>query len=204
MAMCLGMLVWAPGFTASMKWERFAKHTPLAICLMIFFAAPTVGGVINTATAGICGAFYATLNIFILRGFFADGVTPGKGHVSVESVVGWTDLALFNLIMLSGNFRPGFKITGMALNCGFMMCFLNPLDQTVFSKNFKINPNGAAVSAFLGTCMGSLCCILCLLLPYPLGWATVNMKNDSKAASEDTCKLFLAAVDYFSGSDRSA
>eukprot|EP00929_Paragymnodinium_shiwhaense_P028505 TRINITY_DN164_c3_g2_i5.p1 TRINITY_DN164_c3_g2~~TRINITY_DN164_c3_g2_i5.p1 ORF type:complete len:754 (+),score=213.91 TRINITY_DN164_c3_g2_i5:172-2262(+) len=125
------------------------------------------------------------------------------GHFSTESIVGWLDLAVFNLIMLSGNFRPGFKITGMALNCGFMMCFLNPDDQTVFSKNFKINPNGAAVSAFLGTCMGSLCAILAVLLPYPLGWATNVMKSSSEAASEDTCKLFIAAVDYFKGGEPS-
>jgi len=203
MAMLLGTLVWIPSVTDALDFHRFAKHTPLAICLMIFFAAPTVGAVINTASAGILGAFTASFNIFMLRGFFPDGVTPGKGHTSVESIVGWTDLALFNLIMLSGNFRPGYKITGMALNCGFMMCFLNPEDQTVFSKNFKINPNGAAVSAFLGTCMGSCCCVLCLLLPYPLGWATVNMKSASKAASEDTCKLFLSAVDYFCGEQAS-
>jgi hypothetical protein len=83
----------------------------------------------------------------LLRGLFPDGVTPGKGHGSVESIVGWTDLALFSLIILSGNFRGGFMFTGMALNCGFKMCVLNPLDQTVFSKNLVINPNGAAVSA---------------------------------------------------------
>jgi len=199
-AMILGTMVWMPSVTESIGAERFAKHAPLAICLMIFFAAPTFGAVVNTASAGIAGAFMAAFNIFMLRGFFPDGVTPGMGHLSTESIVGWTDLALFNLMMLSGNFRPGFKITGMALNCGFMMCFLNPEDQTVFSKNFKINPNGAAVSAFLGTCCGSVSAILAVLLPYPLGWATTVMKSGSKAASEDTCKLFLAAVDYFKGS----
>jgi len=199
-AMLLGTLVWMPSVTEQLGVERYAKHVPLAICLMVFFAAPTFGGVVNTATAGIAGAFMAAFNIFMLRGFFPDGVTPGKGHLSTESIVGWVDLGMFNLIMLTGNFRPGFKITGMALNCGFMMCFLNPEDQTVFSKNFKINPNGAAVNAFLGTCCGSISAILAVLLPYPLGWATTVMKGGSKAASEDTCKLFLAAVDYFKGS----
>jgi len=198
-AMLLGSLIWIPSLQESLGVERFAKHAPLAICLMIFFAAPTFGAVVNTASAGIGGAFFAAFNIFMLRGFFPDGVTPGQGHTSTESIVGWTDLALFNLIMLSGNFRPGFKITGMALNCGFMMCFLNPADQTVFSKNFKINPNGAAVSAFVGTCLGSVSAILAVLVPYPLGWATNVMKSGSKSASEDTCKLFIAAVDYFKG-----
>merc|ERR1719258_170935 len=102
----------------------------------------------------------------------------------MPSLVGWLDLGFFNLYMLAGNFRMGFRITGMALNTGFMLCFLNPLDQTVFSKNFQINPNGAAVSAFLGVCIGSGCAVLAVLLPYPLGWASANMKSAGKAASE--------------------
>jgi hypothetical protein len=88
----------------------------------------------------------------------------------------------------------------MALNTGFMLCFLNPEDQTVFSKNFKINPNGAAVSAFIGTCFGALCALLAVLLPYPLSFATGNMKANAKSVSEDMCKLFHASVEYFCGS----
>merc|ERR1719393_232762 len=90
MAMALGMLVWAPGMTASMGWQRFAKHTPLAICLMIFFAAPTVGAVINTASAGICGAFWACFNIFMLRGFFSRRREAWHGTL-VHGVHGWMD-----------------------------------------------------------------------------------------------------------------
>eukprot|EP00929_Paragymnodinium_shiwhaense_P101961 TRINITY_DN6515_c0_g1_i2.p1 TRINITY_DN6515_c0_g1~~TRINITY_DN6515_c0_g1_i2.p1 ORF type:complete len:653 (+),score=206.56 TRINITY_DN6515_c0_g1_i2:2-1960(+) len=83
------------------------------------------------------------------------------------------------------------------------MCFLNPMDKTVFSKNFQINPNGAAVSAFLGTCMGSVAATLAVLLPYPLGWATDDMKASAKNVSEDTCKLFIQAVHYFRGDGQS-
>eukprot|EP00929_Paragymnodinium_shiwhaense_P003477 TRINITY_DN103_c1_g7_i2.p1 TRINITY_DN103_c1_g7~~TRINITY_DN103_c1_g7_i2.p1 ORF type:complete len:729 (+),score=254.48 TRINITY_DN103_c1_g7_i2:159-2189(+) len=101
--------------------------------------------------------------------------------------------------MLAGNFRMGFRITGMALNTGFILCFLNPDDQTVFSKNFKINPNGAAVSAFIGTCLGSVAAIVAVLLPYPLGFSTREMKANGNAASEDMSKLFCSAVEYFCG-----
>jgi hypothetical protein len=166
---------------------------------MIFFTTFTIGGVLNTASAGISGSFVASLNIFILRGFFPDGVTPGMSFTSAPSLVGWTDLAIYNLMVLGFNCRMGFRMTAMALNVGFMMCFLNPADQTVFSKNFKINPNGAAVSAFLGVCIGSLCAVLAVLVPYPLGFATTNMKIAGKATSEDMSKLFIAAVKYFKG-----
>jgi len=205
LAMFLGSMVWMPEVAAKFGLTRFAKHASLAACLMIFMSAPTVGGVINGASAGVTGCFMACLNIFILRGFFPDGVTPGTpaGFASVEQVIGWIDLGFFNLYMLSGNFRMGFRITGMALNTGFMLCFLNPLDQTVFSKNFVINPNGAAVSAFIGTCFGSLCAVLAVLLPYPLGFSTGKMKEGGLTASEDVCKMYMAAVDYFKGKDHS-
>merc|ERR1719424_1378769 len=113
------------------------------------------------------------------------------GWSSTPSVVGWLDLGIYNLLVLSFNCRMGFRMTAMALNVGFMMCFLNPEDKTVFSKNFKINPNGAAVSAFVGVCLGSLCAVLAVVLPYPLGFSTSNMKIAGKNSSDDLCKLFV-------------
>jgi len=199
MCLLIGSMVWFPTQTKAIGMNNYAQHAGLAACLMIFFTTFTIGGVLNTASQGISGAFVASLNIFLLRGFFPDGVTPGMGLTSAPSLVGWTDLALYNLFVLGFNCRMGFRMTAMALNVSFMMCFLNPADQTVFSKNFKINPNGAAVSAFIGVCIGSLCATLAVLLPYPLGFATANMKSAGKATSEDMCKLFIAATKYFKG-----
>lgn len=200
--MILGTLIWLPDTVEAAGLGRFAQHAGLAACLTVFFVTNTVGGVINTASAGVSGCFMACLNIFILRGFIPDGVTPGMGFFSTASIVGWIDLSLFNLLVLGFNLRMGFRMTALALNVNFMMCFLNPDDQTIFSKNFKINPKGAAVSAFIGVCLGSLCAVLAVVVPYPLGWSTKLMKSAGKAASEDTCKLFIAAVKYFRGSGK--
>jgi hypothetical protein len=197
MCMLIGCMVWLPQNTKALGLERFAMHAGLAACLMVFFTTFTVGGVLNTASAGVSGCFTAVLNIFILRGFFADGVTPEMSWNSGASIVGWLDLMIFNMLALAFNCRMGFRMTAMALNTGFMMCFLNPQDQTVFSKNFQININGAAVSAFFGVCIGSLCAVLAVLLPYPIGWASKNMCKSAKGASGDMCKLFVAATKYF-------
>jgi len=199
MLLLIGCMIWQPETTKAMGMHRFAQHAGLAGCLMVFFSTFTIGGVLSTSSAGVSGCFMACLNIFLLRGFFPDGVTPGMGFTSAPSIAGWLDLSLYNLFVLGFNCRMGFRMTAMALNVTFMMCFLNPDDKTVFSKNFHINPNGAAVSAFIGVCIGSLCAILSVCLPYPLGYATSNMKKAGKAASEDTCKLFIAAVKYFKG-----
>jgi len=195
----IGCMVWLPEQTKAAGLGRFAQFAGLAGCLMCFFSTFSIGGVLNTASAGISGCFVACFNVWFLRGFFPNGVDEGMTFTSPASLVGWLDLAIFNLLVLGFNCRMGFRMTSMAVNVGFMMCFLNPADKTVFSKDFKINPNGAAVSTFLGVCIGSLCAVLSVALPYPMGWASNNMKAAGKAASEDTCKLFIAAVKYFKG-----
>jgi hypothetical protein len=197
MMLMIGSMVWMPEYSKMAGVDRFAKHAGLAGCLMVFFTTFTFGGVLNAASAGVSGCFCACLNIFVLRGFFPDGVIPGMTNTSPAFVVGWIDLALYNLAVLAFNCRMGFRMTAMALNVSFMMCYMNPEDATIFSKNWKIDPNGAAVSAFVGVCVGSLCAILAVLLPYPLGFASTAMKAQGKQASEDTCKLFIAAVKYF-------
>jgi hypothetical protein len=195
----IGCMVWLPEQTKAVGMARFAPFAGLAGCLMCFFSTFSIGGVLNTASAGISGCFVACFNIWLLRGFFPDGVTPADSSTSPATIVGWLDLAIFNLLVLGFNCRMGFRFTAMAVNVGFMMCFLNPADKTVFSKNFKIDPNGAAVNTFIGVCFGSLCAFLSVCLPYPFGWASKNMKAAGKTASEDTCKLFIAAVKYFKG-----
>merc|ERR1719484_26654 len=99
--MVLGTMVWLPDVAAAIGFDRFAKHAALAICLMIFMSGFSVGGVINTASAGVTGCFMACLNIFLLRGFFPDGVTPGTpgNMIPFAQIIGWLDLGFFNLYM---------------------------------------------------------------------------------------------------------
>merc|ERR1719310_2255635 len=123
--------------------------------------------------------------------------------LSTVSLVAWIDLALFNLVCLGCNFGMGFRMFAMANNTGFILMFLNPADQTPFSKNFKINPNGTAVSSFLGVALGSVLAIVAMLVPYPWRFASKDMKDNASKVSADTCKLFSAAVDYFKGTEAS-
>ena len=73
---------------------------------------------------------------------------------------------IMNLLFLCTDNRMGTRMFFMANHTGFMLAFLNPMDQTVYSKNFKINPNGVAVSSFLGVALGSLAAILAMCIPY--------------------------------------
>jgi len=199
----MATLVWVPATSEIGDLKRFKAFMPLAICVFIFTINPIFGQVVDNATAGILGTFVACLNIFILRGFFAEGVEPGMGHFSTPSIVAWTDLCIFNLLCLICNVRMAFRMFAMATNTGFILMFLNPADQTPFSKNFKINMQGTAVSSFIGVSIGSVCGIVAMCLPYPWRFAYSDMKSNANAVSADTCKLFSAAVDYFKGANAS-
>merc|ERR1719420_798483 len=194
----LASIAWVPGMK-SIGLDRYAAYMPLAICIYVFTLNPIFGTTVNNAHAGVWGTFLACLNIFMLRGFFSEGVQPGDGAFSTVSLVGWANYLILTFLVLITECRLGFRMFFLASHTGFMLAFLNPADQTPFSKNFKINMNGAAVSSFIGVAAGSIFAILTMLLPYPWRFASWTMKANAVSAAKDTSKLFLGAVNYFKG-----
>jgi hypothetical protein len=201
-ACILASAIWIPE-TKPYIDQGFAKFIPLSVLMIFFTMQPVFGSIIGSATAAITGTFFACLNIFILRGFFPDGVTPGAGHFSPASIVGWLDLAIFNMVLLTTDVRMGLRMFAMGHNTGYMLAFLNPADQSVFSKNFKINPDGIAVNCLKVTFMA--CSLTCLanLLPTPFGWAVDNMKANARRVSAYVAKNFISSVDYYQGTTAS-
>jgi hypothetical protein len=201
-ACVLASAIWIPE-TKPYVDQGLAKFVPLSV-LMIFFTMQRVfGGIIGSATAAIGGTFWAVANIFILRGFFPDGVTPGDGFLSPASIVGWVDLALFNFIFLTMDLRPGMKMFAMGHNTGYLLAFLNPADQSVWSKNFKINPNGTAVSCLKVTFLACSLTVCANLLPFPFGFALADMKDNARRVSAYMAKNFISSVEYYRGTKAS-
>jgi hypothetical protein len=195
----LSSIVWFPavGDNVPADWK---KYVPVGVMVIFFNLSWHFGSVVGASTAAIQGTFYACLNIFLLRGFFPDGRTPEMGHMSTASVVGWLDVAVFNMFFLSTDMRMGVKMFALANNTGFLLCYLNPQDQTPFSKNFKINPNGTAVNCLKVAIVASIFACLANLLPIPEGFASVDMKKNAKRVSAYMAKNFITCVDYYSGS----
>lgn len=195
-ALLLALVVWS-----EVPWlARFKAYVPLAICIFLFTINPIFGQVVDNASAGIIGTFAAFLNIFIMRGFFAEGVDPNKGPLQTAAIVGWVDFFLFDLYFLLTNSRMATRMFAMACHTGFMLAFLNPEDTTPYSKNFKLDINGTAFSAFLGISLGSVLGILAMCLPYPWQFAYSDMKHNAEKCTADTCRLFIHGVNYFRGS----
>lgn len=198
----LGSIIWFPA-VGNMVPADFKKYVATGVIVIYFNLTWHFGSVIGNATAAIQGTFWACFNIFMMRGFFPDGRTPEMGHLSTASVCGWLNVSLFNLLFLSTDVRMGVRMFAMANNTFFFLCFLNPADQTVFSKNFKINPNGTAVNCLKVTTIASLLACIANLVPFPEGFATKAMKENAQRTSAFMAKNFISSVEYFSGASGS-
>jgi hypothetical protein len=201
-ACVLATMIWVPE-TKAYAPQEFKPYIPLSI-LMIFFTMNEVfGGIVANATAAIIGTFWAVFNVFMLRGFFPDGVTGDMGHFSSASVVGWADIMIFNMVFLAADVRMGTRMFAMGSNTGFMLAFLNPNDQSVYSKNFVINPNGIAVTVLKVTTIACFLTMLANLLPIPFKFATQDMKENAKRVSAYVCKNMISCVEYYKGDSAS-
>jgi len=198
----LALVVWEnEHFTTGLVegLDDYQQHMPLAICIIIFSIGRTTGKVMNGAGAAIFGVFIACANIFILRGFFPNGVSPGMHPFALEKVAAWTNLVIFNLVMLCVDCRPAVRIFAMSQNTNFILAFLNPDNVTVYSKNWTVNKNGAAVTAFVGISIGALLSVVAMLVPYPWCFAYGRMRGNAYKASADMAKMFMNVVKYGSG-----
>jgi hypothetical protein len=198
-ASMLATAIWIP----STKWlfpQGFLKFVPVSILIIFFTINRIFGCIVANATAAMVGTWWAVVNIFILRGFFPDGVTPGMGWTSPAFIVGWIDLICFWFFFLATDMRMGVRMFAMAGTTGYMLAFLNPNDQSVYSKNFVINPDGIAVSNLKVTVVCLLLTMAANLLPIPFGFASDDMKVKSKRAAAFVAKKFLSSTDYYRGS----
>jgi hypothetical protein len=201
-ACILASAIWIP----SMKWlfpQGFLKFIPVSILIIFFTINKIFGTIVGNATAALIGTWWAVFNIFMLRGFFPDGVTPGMGWTSPAFIVGWIDLVLFYFFFLATDMRMGVRMFAMAGTTGYMLAFLNPHDESIYSKNFKINPDGIAVSNLKVTVVCLILTMMANLLPIPFGFATDEMKAKGKEAAAFVAKKFLSSTDYYRGSKAS-
>jgi hypothetical protein len=201
-ACILASAIWIPELKPYVP-EGFAPYIPLSVLMIFFTMNPVFGGIVGNATAAIEGTFFAVLNIFILRGFFPDGVTPEDGFLSAASIVGWIDLMIYNFVFVSMDLRPGVKFFAMGHSTGYMLAFLNPADQSVFSKNFRINPHGTAVTCLKVTVIACFLTMCANLLPVPFRFATADMKVNARRVSAYVAKNFISSVEYYCSAEAS-
>jgi len=199
----LASVIWIPGLDEIVP-KVYAQYIPLSVMMIFFTINPVFGGIVGGATAAIVGTFFAVLNIFVLRGFFPDGSQREEGLANPAAVIGWLDVMIFNFIFIASDVRPGVKLFAMGHNTGYMLAFLNPDDKGAnWSKNFKINPNGTAVSCLKVTIAACAMTMMANLLPVPFKFAYADMKENAKRVSAYVAKNMISSVDYYRGSSKS-
>merc|ERR1719428_1981331 len=179
------------------------SNQPLVICLFVFTVNPLLGTAVANGFAGILGTFWARLHMWVLNGIFPGGMKEGMSPTSATAIFGWVNFLVFTGIILFVKCGIGMKMFALATDIGFMLAFLDPASTVPFSENFTISHRGTAVNVMLATIVGCVAAPLMNLLPYPMSFASRNMKDGAVKASQDTAKLFGAIIAYYAGSESS-
>merc|ERR1719214_204205 len=194
----IASIVWVPAIRQPFP-NQIQARIPLVLCLFVFTVNPLLGTAINNGFAGIVGTFWACLHMWVMNGIFPGGMKEGMSPTSATAIFGWVNFLLFTFIFLFCKCGMGTKMFALATDIGFMLAFLDPKSTLFFSENFTISHRGTAVNTILATILGCLAAPLMNLLPYPMSFASSNMKNAAMKASKDSGKLFEAIIEYYSG-----
>merc|ERR1719161_1885572 len=193
--MCLlAAIVWVPAIRKPFP-NQVQARIPLVICLFVFTINPLLGTAIQNCCCGILGTFWACLHMW--------GMKEGMSPTSATAIFGWANFLIFTFLVLFCKCGIGTKMFALATDIGFMLAFLDPKSTLVFSENFTISSKGTAVNTMLATILGTLAAPLMNLLPYPMSFASRNMKDGAVKAAADTAELFEAIVEYYAGSEAS-
>jgi hypothetical protein len=140
------------------------------------------------------GTLIAVLNIWVLLGFFPDGV-----HAFGEGAAFWvgvTDGILYILIILGMDLDNGCKMFALNWHCYFWMDFLNPNVTGVYSSNFRINIKGPAISGLVQSCIGVGVAVLVTLLPFPI-FALDKARENAISLAEEIAEAFDSGLACF-------
>merc|ERR1719352_1860727 len=174
--MILAGLVWIPAMGKPFPTQIVGK-VPLLICLFVFTVNPLMGTAIQNAIGGINGTFWACLHMWVMNGIMPGGMKEGMSSTSSTAIFGWANFLIFTFLVLFCKCGIGTKMFALATDIGFMLAFLDPASTLAFSENFTISSKGTAVNTMLATILGCLAAPLMNLIPYPMSFASANMKS---------------------------
>merc|ERR1719326_1534335 len=180
--MILASIIWIPAIRKPFP-NQIQGMVPLLICLFVFTVNPMVGTALGNAIAGINGTFWACFHMWFMNGIFPGGMKEGMSATSACAIFGWANFLIFLFLVLWSKCGIGTKMLALATDIGFMLAFLDPKSTVPFSENFTISSQGTAVNTMLATILGCLAAPLMNLIPYPLAFASANMKSAAVKAS---------------------
>lgn len=185
----MSMWVWIPALKNLVDLPSMS----LTACLFVFTINPKMGTAIQNGFAGFLGTLWAILHVWFMNFFFPGGLKPEDSVTGWCSVFGWANFVIFLWLLLWCKCGIGMKMFALSYDIGFCLAFLNPNNPTVY------NGAGVGLSTLLATAIACMAAPLMNLLPYPMTQAYGNMKSSAIKASNDTARLFEAAVRYYCG-----
>jgi hypothetical protein len=153
----------------------------------------TTGQTIYFCWGGVLGTVLATIDIWVMYGFFPTGVT--KDSPSWLVTVGIANGVGFICALLFLNFDLLTQIFALCTFVWYWMAFMEP-NEDKFSKKFTIRADGVAVAGLVVACAGCLGAVFVSMVPYPM-WAMTKARAAAKGVADELCATWTTVIDFY-------
>ena len=145
-------------------WQQQGWEMSYVVLMVAFTFSVDLGSTVRLAWTGFCGTVLPVLNCWLMFSLFPSGVTDGSSTDVL--LFAFADFAVFVLMMLGGRFATNTKMFALSWQAHFTMCFINPADDTIFSRGLgDVQLHNAETGSLMGTLCGCLLAILCAIFP---------------------------------------
>jgi len=197
---CGSPFILKPGMVAGTDIMRdLGWFTPGVAVYFIYTLYLTTGQTLYFAWGGILGTLLATIDIWVMYGFFPTGVTKDSpDHVLY---IGLANGILFVAGLLFLNFDLLTQIFALCTFVWYWMAFMEPGSEK-FSKNFTIRADGVAVAGLIVACFGCLGAVAVSMVPYPM-WAMTKARSSATGICRELCETWEAVIGFYCADEAS-
>jgi len=157
-----GATYWIP----SLAWlQQEGLSMQYVAAMLAFMLWKDIGSTMQLIWTGFCGTALAVLNCILLFHVYPLGMAR---HDSFSGPwwFGMIDFWIFVFFVLGFQLSTNLRMFALSWHAYFSMCFINPHNTTVFTKNiFHLLLSCPAINALMGCILGSQLAILCTLFP---------------------------------------
>ena len=133
------------------------------VVIVAFSFYTDLGTSVFLSWTGFIGTLLPVANCWVMFSLYPEGTTTGDVGASV---FGYLDFLVIVLLTFYLDFATNAKMYALSWQAYFSMCFLNPSDDTTFSRGIRdLQLHSAEVGALMGTVIGCIMAVFVSIVP---------------------------------------
>eukprot|EP00418_Pyrodinium_bahamense_P037241 CAMPEP_0179208274 /NCGR_PEP_ID=MMETSP0796-20121207/103867_1 /TAXON_ID=73915 /ORGANISM="Pyrodinium bahamense, Strain pbaha01" /LENGTH=1072 /DNA_ID=CAMNT_0020913223 /DNA_START=59 /DNA_END=3274 /DNA_ORIENTATION=+ len=194
-----------PYYVPSLKFlNELGFSLSYTVVIIVFTVYLDLGNTLALAWYNFAGTLLPTVNCLLMFQLYPNGCSDA-GAYSRAWWFGMINLLVFIMLQMCLNWNAGVRMFAVSWQVYFSMCFINPDDDTHFSKGFRnIILEGAAVSPLVGTVLGCVIAVLCFAFS-PFGYSFSCLGSAQETAltlAWEEGRQWRRMISYFCAKER--